>query len=759
MSEFDETLRHADADTELIWNDVSDRLEAFLAAWESGSPPELGEFLSDEGAASRPFTLVELVKVDLEQRWTTDNSKKSLRDYASEFPELIGQDGIPIDLVYEEIHIRQRQGDALDLEAHLRQYPRQAEEVRRMLQLDNPQSQTTSLLGYAPKLSFGPGDTVDDFALISSLGQGAFASVFLARQVSMQRLVALKISTDRGREGQTLARLDHPNIVRVYDQRLLQDDGLRLMYMQYVPGGTLQELLRAMKEAAPREKWSGKLMVKLIDNKLKEQGVPLPADSLNRRMLRSQRWEDTVCSIGRHLAEALQAAHSEGVLHRDIKPANILFSESAIPKMVDFNISSCSKVEGASAAAYFGGSLAYMSPEQMEACNPRSERTAEDLAPTSDVYSLGIVLWELLTGSRPFAEKQLDKGWTATLDNLIQQRHEGVPEEAWHALRKSAPDGLIRVLRRCLAVNPAERFQSAAQLADQLLICLHPHAERLLSPPTGKIHQFMGRHPFIAMMLIVIIPNAFAAGFNYRFNYQTLIVPLQNAAPMFHRVMAVINGVAFPLGILFIYLVCGNEIKEVRKRFLEEPEEAAPRPLRHRCLRLGRYAALIGMALWAVAGVVYPVSMRLAGHPLQSGDFLFFFLSLLAGGAVGATYPYFGVTAMTTEVWYPALVRPRSVSTTDIHMFKWVERISVRYLIVAAVVPLLSMGVLVLRGDENRRIMMALSLGGVVILGIVFQLWRRLHTDFNALTDLAKAKTPVEIQLESLDSDSHTFHF
>ena len=85
-----------------------------------------------------------------------------------------------------------------------------------------------------------PGDRIDDFELIARLGEGAFAHVFLARQISMQRLVAVKISADHGMEPQTLAQLDHDHIVRVYDQRTVADSGLRLLYMQYVAGGTLR---------------------------------------------------------------------------------------------------------------------------------------------------------------------------------------------------------------------------------------------------------------------------------------------------------------------------------------------------------------------------------------------------------------------------------------------------------------------------------------------------------------------------------------
>ena len=115
-----------------------------------------------------------------------------------------------------------------------------------------------------------------------------------------------------------------------------------------------------------------------------------------------------MCWIGARLAAALDYAHNRGVLHRDIKPANVLLAADGSPKLVDFNVSFSSKLEGATPAAYFGGSLAYMSPEQIEAYNPDHDRKPDELDGRSDIFSLGVVLWELLTGARPFGDDRLE---------------------------------------------------------------------------------------------------------------------------------------------------------------------------------------------------------------------------------------------------------------------------------------------------------------------------------------------------------------
>jgi serine/threonine protein kinase len=730
-------------DTEIIWEDVSTRLESFLKAWDEcpdRSEPQLVAFLPGPGAVSRPFTLVELIKVDMERRWTDGREVRPISAYGADFPELELDGGMPVDLLYEDIYIRQQHGDSPDVEAYLADYPQQAAEVRRMLQFDK-HDESTCLSHHCPNIEVGPGDQIDDFELLSRLGKGAFASVFLARQMSMQRIVAVKISADRGREPQTLARLDHPNIVRVYDQRVLADRGLRLLYMQYVPGGTMQELLKMLKQRHPAGQWDGSALLQAIDARLEEQAVSIPHDSANRRRIATKPWHEVVCHLGQQLAEALHYAHNQGVLHRDIKPANILISDSASPKLVDFNISSCSKVEGASATAYFGGSLAYMSPEQMEACNPRHERTAQTLGAPSDIYALGIVIWELLMGRRPFADEVPQSGWTATLDALTDRRREGIDEASWQQLARKVPPGIVDVLRKCLAPNVDDRLPTAAHLADRLTICLHPRAQQLLAKPTRLIPRAMALWPSLCLVVIMIVPNAVAGWLNYRFNYETMIQPLAGSDGIFLRIVMAINGVAFPLGMAVGLWMVRKEAREVARRTRFDVEDPAPLEMRHRCLRLGRYLAILGMTLWAIAGLIYPMAMWMSGHPLQGNDSFHFFTSLLACGAIGASYPFFGATAMFVEVWYPALVRPRSVGTEDIPAFQWVERIGARYLVMAGAVPLFSLAVLTLRGEiEHPHLLAGVAIGGLVVFAMVFQLWRRLHQDFDVLEELAKAK-------------------
>src|SRR5207302_10392229 len=136
-----------------------------------------------------------------------------------------------------------KSGEPVDLAEYRRRFPERADELARLLGSDDTIRSTAVMGRCTGQIDFLPGQSVDDFDLLTLLGEGAFAKVFLARQRSMQRLVALKISAARGNEPQTLAQLDHPHIVRVYDQKIVPGGGMRLLYMPYLAGGTLQSVL------------------------------------------------------------------------------------------------------------------------------------------------------------------------------------------------------------------------------------------------------------------------------------------------------------------------------------------------------------------------------------------------------------------------------------------------------------------------------------------------------------------------------------
>ena len=240
-----QTVRATNDDVSVAWQQLSERIDAFVAAWQKGGePPAPADFVPTEPPALRRLTLVELIKVDLEYRWQGRRSPKLIEEYLAEFPELADSGELPCDLIYEEYHVRNQHGDEVTIDEYCQRFPTRADELRRLFQLDAPSSRLCWFQP-SPCPRSRPGSKSTISICSSPLGKGAFATVFLARQRSMQRLVALKISRDRGFEPQTLAQLDHPHIVRVFDQRQLPDHKLRLLYMQYVAGGTLQGVVDA----------------------------------------------------------------------------------------------------------------------------------------------------------------------------------------------------------------------------------------------------------------------------------------------------------------------------------------------------------------------------------------------------------------------------------------------------------------------------------------------------------------------------------
>ncbi len=153
------------------------------------------------------------------------------------------------------------------------------------------------MLGLSGFDEFEIGQHLDDFELVLELGHGAFARVFLARQLSMQRWVALKISRNIGVEPQTLAQLDHPNIVRVFDQRLLEERALRVLFMEYVPGGTLLDVVKLVR-VTPQAQRSGQLLLDAIDKTLAKKGEMKPSETSLRSEIAAMSWPETVAWMG-----------------------------------------------------------------------------------------------------------------------------------------------------------------------------------------------------------------------------------------------------------------------------------------------------------------------------------------------------------------------------------------------------------------------------------------------------------------------------
>jgi serine/threonine protein kinase len=553
----------------------------------------------------------------------------------------------------------------------------------------------------------------------------------------MQRMVALKISADRGNEPQTMAQLDHPNIVRVYDQRLLPERGQRLLYMQYIPGGTLQGVIEVLRRT-PLGDRSGTTLLSAVDQALRDAGQEPSADSRTRQRLAALTWPAVTCWLGARLAQGLSYAHKRGVLHRDIKPANVLVSGECSPLLADFNISYSSKVEGATPAAYFGGSLAYMSPEQLEAYDPRYSRKAEDLDGRSDIFSLGVLLWELLTGRRPFEDDALDQGWSRVIDSMIDSRRTGIAPEHVAQFPPDAPPELQDILRRCLAADPAQRFASADDLARQLEMCLQPQVQRLLHPASGGWRRQLVRSPWPATVALGMIPNAIASALNIGYNWFEIMHELgQPEQEIFQNVqLRVVNAAAYSTGTTLAVIAAWPVLMAVKSLARGRQIDRARLPaLRSRCLYLGDYVAWIGIALWIVSGVVFPTWLQ-AGTPqatLKAHHYVHFITSQALCGVVAATGVFFLITNLAVSVFYPLLLRPDLGDPSEIAGLSSLNRRLSVYFGVAVAVPFVSLIPLGFVTVESREVFVILGMYGVVSFVLLFWLWRRIQQNLQAL--------------------------
>jgi beta-lactam-binding protein with PASTA domain/predicted Ser/Thr protein kinase len=252
------------------------------------------------------------------------------------------------------------------------------------------------------------------------IGSGGMADVFRGFDSVLHRTVAIKMLNARfasdgsfvdrfRREAQAAARLNHPNIVGVFDHGA--DDGTQYIVMEFIEGRTLADALEAGRRPTPMQ----------------------------------------AAEVAQHICEALEAAHAQGVIHRDIKPANVMVTRDGTVKVMDFGIARLvSGPETAPQTSAVLGTAAYLSPEQAQ---------GQRVDTRTDIYSLGTVLYEMLTGRPPF-------GGESPVAIAYKQVNE--PPVPPSQLSPDVPQGLDAVVMRALAKNPANRYQSAREFADDL---------------------------------------------------------------------------------------------------------------------------------------------------------------------------------------------------------------------------------------------------------------------------------------------------
>jgi eukaryotic-like serine/threonine-protein kinase len=395
------------------------------------------------------------------------NAPTPVETYLEQHPVLQANTQATLDLIYNEIVLREEVGESPQLEDYLRRFPNLAPDLKLLFEVEEAIQLESSVRGEDHRTVVGHSSrptsiglpALPGYEILGELGRGGMGVVYKARQLRLNRIVALKMILADGHasaeaslrflaEAESIARLHHPHIVQIF--AFGESESRPYFEMEYVDGGSLADRLGG----AP---WSAGDAARLIE------------------------W----------LAHAINEAHRLGIVHRDLKPANILLSRDSIPKIADFGLAKCLDVDkGLTKTQLIVGSPSYMAPEQ-------TGQSSTPIGPGADVYSLGAILYELLTGRPPFQA-------ATVLETLQQVRWE--EPIAPRRFQPRLPRDLVTICMKCLQKDPAKRYGSADLLAEDLR--RFGSGESILARPVGVAEQlwrWCRREPALALLALVLI--------------------------------------------------------------------------------------------------------------------------------------------------------------------------------------------------------------------------------------------------------------
>jgi serine/threonine protein kinase/predicted Zn-dependent protease len=465
-----------------------DARRRFEAAWSSGRPEPVEHFLPPPDVPHFLATLEELLLIDLEFAWKSHRNGYSdgatlrppvVEGYLTRFPCLNRAD-IVLRLLRQEYQVRQEYGDRPDSAEYRRRFPQfvvTGAEVETL----------ASRAGGGGSAALQP-PAIPGYEMLGVLGQGGMGVVYRARQLSLNRIVALKMVRRGGlagdeelarfqTEAEAVAQLQHPNIVQIFD--VGTHDGQPFCALEFVAGGSLSQQLA---------------------------GTPQPPRA--------------AAELVETLARAMHFAHERGIVHRDLKPANVLLVSGGVvsgewsktakpqaaektgttthhspltthqPKVTDFGLAKRLEADtGQTQSGAILGTPSYMAPEQ-------AAHGKTPIGPAADVYGLGAILYECLTGRPPFK--------AGTVFDTIQQvlTEDPVPPAR---LQSKVPRDLETICLKCLRKLPAQRYATAAALADDL--GRFRRGEPIVARPVGRAVQALKwarRRPAQAALLAAV---------------------------------------------------------------------------------------------------------------------------------------------------------------------------------------------------------------------------------------------------------------
>ena len=510
----------------------------FTAAWEAGSRPVVLDYLETRTGSERAELAADLIRIDLQHRLRL-GEEVHVDEYLRDIPELRDAEVELVALLIDEHALRTEAGQVVTFDEYARRFPEHVDTIRNELGLTDNRTRSPQVPGNtsydSDEHSAGddeqlePGKVVGDFRIEKLLGAGGVSRVFLATQLSLGRKVALKVTaesdedTSAGNEGRTMAAFSHPHIVPVFAEERI--GRLRLLAMEYVDGPPLSDFLDASRErfhgsgirrVAPQSD-----ALSLIDGLCLETQAE---GNDQRRDTGSCR--DFLCGIIRDLAHALAAAAAEGVIHSDVKPANILLTRDGKAMLADFNVSFRQESDTGDPPPV-GGTLLYMSSEQLGILTG-SEPDAR-LDERSDIYSLGLVLFEALTGGWPFLEGNVAADPVIASGQLQASRLSSAIE--FPAGSKWLTPGLKSIIEKCLTPQPDDRYQSADELADDLdRFLTHRPLKTAIDPSRlERSTKWIRRSPARAILLATVLGTASLLVVMFRSNDRSQNSPISDS--------------------------------------------------------------------------------------------------------------------------------------------------------------------------------------------------------------------------------------
>jgi tetratricopeptide (TPR) repeat protein len=393
--------------------------------------------------ANEVLALAERLAEDMARRWR-EGERPRAEDYLALHPELGGRPEAALELIYEEISLRQESGEEAAATDLVRRFPQWRRQVQALLECHHLLAQRTG-----PPLFPSAEEVLGDFCLLAELGRGAHGRVFLATQPALaDRPVVLKLGPRCGGEHLSLARLQHTYIVPLHSVHDFPARRLRALCLPYFGGATLARLLDHLRERPPAQR-TGADVLQALQTAQADAPLDGTVGGPACKFLARASYVQAVCWVGACLAEALRYAHERGLVHLDLKPSNVLLAADGQPMLLDFHLARGPVPAGSPAPEWLGGTPAYMAPEQRAALDAVQQRRSIP-APVdgrTDIYALGLLLYEALGRSLPGAV---------------------APARALRRRNPQVSTGLADLLAKCLARDPRDRYADAGELAADL---------------------------------------------------------------------------------------------------------------------------------------------------------------------------------------------------------------------------------------------------------------------------------------------------